>query len=206
MTALISAAEDKANPHGLGRDGTALVWLKPWNGSTPMDFRDLHPLYIEICRRVRLVSSGERIFAMDAPSSAARISGAAQLNGDTGDAWTPVSAEAKAFTIAGEGYSSRKLAEVLNPARFRLPISVQISGADATNGVSLVLQSVCRGQGKTQGFHERRISFRPRPPASFKASAKPSAKSWKGAAVLSASCGSHSGWGFSCFASAAKAI
>ena len=161
VTALISAAEDKANPHGLGRDGTALVWLKPWNGSTPMDFRDLHPLYIEICRRVRLVSSGERIFAMDAPSSAARISGAAQLNGDTGDAWTPVSAEAKAFTIAGEGFSSRKLAEVLNPARFRLPISVQISGADATNGVSLVLQSVCRGQGKTQGFHERRIFLPP---------------------------------------------
>ena len=49
VTALISTAEDKANPHGLGRDGTALVWLKPWNGSTPMDFRDLHPLYIEIC-------------------------------------------------------------------------------------------------------------------------------------------------------------
>jgi CRISPR system Cascade subunit CasA len=158
---LVSAAEDEANPHGLSRDGIALVWLKPWNGSAPLAFRDLHPFYIEICRRVRLATSSGRVFAMDAPSSAARISGAAQLNGNTGDPWTPVSAEGKAFTIAGEGFSSRKLAEVLNPAKFRLPISVQISDAGCTRGVSIVAQSVCRGQGKTQGFHERRIFIPP---------------------------------------------
>jgi CRISPR system Cascade subunit CasA len=159
VAALLSAPEDEANPHGLSREGIALVWLKPWNGSTPIDFADLHPLYIEICRRVRLAASSGRVFAMDAPSSAARISDAAQLNGHTGDPWTPVSAEGKAFTIAGEGFSARKLAELLNPAKFRLPVPVQISDAGGEKGVVLVAQSVCRGQGKTQGYHERRISI-----------------------------------------------
>jgi CRISPR system Cascade subunit CasA len=152
-----SASEDKVNPHGLSRDGIALVWLKPWNGSTAIGFRDLHPLYIEICRRVRLGVSDGKIFAMDPASSAARISGAELLKGNTGDPWTPVSAEGKAFTVGSDGFSSRRLAEVLNPAKYRLPVSVQFSDADCARGVSLVAQSVCRGQGKTQGFHERRV-------------------------------------------------
>ncbi len=154
---LLLADDAAANPHGLSRDGIALVWLKPWNGSTPVDFRDLHPLYIEICRRVRLGVSDGRILAMDAASSAARISGAEHLKGDTGDPWAPVSAEGKAFTVGSEGFSSRKLAEVFNPAKFRLPVSLRFSDEDGVRGISFVAQSVCRGQGKTQGFHERRI-------------------------------------------------
>ena len=158
---LLSTDEDAANPHGLSREGTALLWLKPWNGSSPIDFRELHPFYIEICRRVRLSVNGGRVFAMDAASSGPRISGADQLKGNTGDPWTPVSADGKAFAVSAEGFSFRKLAGVLNPAKYRLPISLQFADADASGGIDLVAQSICRGQGKTQGYHERRIPIPP---------------------------------------------
>ncbi len=158
---LLSSGEDTANPHGLSHEGISLLWLKPWNGSTAIEFRDLHPLYIEICRRVRLGIGEQKVFAMDAASSAARISGTENLRGDTGDPWTPVSTEGKSFTVTSEGFSYRKLADMLAPEKFRLPISVKFSAADRANGASLVAQSVCRGQGKTQGYHERRIFIPP---------------------------------------------
>jgi CRISPR system Cascade subunit CasA len=159
VMALLCADEEAANPHGLSRDGLALVWLKPWDGSTPIDFLDLHPFYIEICRRVRLGFADGRIFAMDAASNAARILGAEHLKGNTGDPWTPISVEGKAFTPGSDGFSSRRLAEVLNPAKFRLPLFMHFSNAERAGGATLVAQSVCRGQGKTQGYHERRIAF-----------------------------------------------
>jgi len=157
VMALLSSGGSKAAPHGLSRERIALLWLEPWNGSAAIHFRELHPFYIEICRRVRLGISNGKVFAMDAASSAARISGTEHLKGDTGDPWTPVSEDGRSFTVSGEGFSSRKVAGIFAPAKFRLPISLQFSDSDRVNGVSFVAQSVCRGQGKTQGFHERRI-------------------------------------------------
>jgi CRISPR system Cascade subunit CasA len=166
--ALLSSAEDEINPHGLSREGIALLWLKPWDGTKAIDFRELHPLYIEICRRVRLGVCDGKLFAMDAASKAARISGTEHLKGNTGDPWTPVSSEGKSFTVTCEGFSSRKLADLFSSAKFQLPVCVRFSAEDCESGLSLAAQSVCRGQGKTQGYHERRIFLPPAAVTLFK--------------------------------------
>jgi CRISPR system Cascade subunit CasA len=153
---LLSPNEDY-NPNGLCRNGLALLWLIPWDGSKTIAFKGVHPLYIEICRRVRLKLAGDRIFAMETGSTAPRISGAAELKGNTGDPWTPISAEGKAFSVSREGFSYRKLADLLDPAKFRLPPLARLFGSDPVEGAELVAESICRGQGKTEGYHERRI-------------------------------------------------
>jgi CRISPR system Cascade subunit CasA len=154
---LLAAAKESVDPNGLSRKGISLVWLNKWDGSTQIPFRDLHPLYIEICRRIRLRNGDARIIAMDSGSNTARISGAGELRGNTGDPWTPVSIDGKAFSVGREGFSYRKMSELLNPAKFCLPALAQLAGNDSAEGVVLVAQSVCRGQGKTEGYHERRI-------------------------------------------------
>jgi CRISPR system Cascade subunit CasA len=107
---------------------------------------------------------------MDAGSAAPRISGASELRGNTGDPWTPVSTDGKALTVSSEGFSYRKLSELLNPEKFQLPPGAKISGNDPARGMVLVAQSICRGQGKTEGYHERRIPIPQRSLASIAAS------------------------------------
>jgi CRISPR system Cascade subunit CasA len=161
VMALISCGERAANPHGLNRSGIALLWLKPWDGVKTLDFKDLHPLYIEICRRIRLGLANGRVIAMDAPSKAARLSGTEYLNGNTGDPWTAVSPDGKSFTVSAEGFSGRKIADLFSPEKFSLPVSMQLSACEGEKGITFVAQSVCRGQGRTSGYHERRISIPP---------------------------------------------
>jgi CRISPR system Cascade subunit CasA len=165
VTILLPAA-----PSYTKQDGIALLWLEPWNGVTPIAFADLSPLYVEICRRVRLTIASGRIAGMDAGSAAPRISGASELRGNTGDPWTPVSTDGKALTVSSEGFSYRKLSELLNPEKFQLPPGAKISGNDPAGGMVLVAQSICRGQGKTEGYHERRIPIPQRSLASIAAS------------------------------------
>ncbi len=45
---------------------------------------------------------------------------------------------------------------MLDPEKTRLPVLAQVSGNDP-EGIALVAQAVCRGQGKTEGYHDRRI-------------------------------------------------
>jgi CRISPR system Cascade subunit CasA len=154
---LLSLATEDHNPIGLHLAGQALLWLLSWDGAQSIAIEKLHPHYIEICRRVRLGAAGEQIFALEAGSAGPRISGASDLKGNTGDPWTPISVEGKAFSMNREGFSYRKLAEVLNPSKFQLPPLAILYGNDPAEGVEFVMESVCRGQGKTEGYHERRI-------------------------------------------------
>ena len=43
-------------------DGVRLLWLVPWDGTRSLELRELHPLFIEICRRVRLQDGEEDTF------------------------------------------------------------------------------------------------------------------------------------------------
>jgi hypothetical protein len=72
LIALISCGEQDANPHGLSRNGIALLWPKAWDGVKTLDFYDLHPLCIEICRRIRLGFPNGKVFAPINPSWARR--------------------------------------------------------------------------------------------------------------------------------------
>lgn len=142
--------------------GIALTWLEPWDGTNPLSIEQLDPWFIEICRRVRLcVKPDGALEARSIGTAAPRIN-AKHLKGVTGDFWAPVNeAEGKAFSLDARGFSTRVLTRLLfamqGSAAFRLaPAMEPLPGETA---MRLVARGITRGQGKTEGFHERIIPF-----------------------------------------------
>ncbi len=142
------------------RDGLALVWLLPWDGVASLSRSVLDPLYIEVCRRVRLLEVAGQIAARVGGSKAARI--APPPGGVTGDPWTPIRRDKdgqKALTVDACGFGYRPLVKLLFP-RNGDPAPLQIAAVDdAGAGLALVARALVRGQGKTEGYHERRVAL-----------------------------------------------
>jgi CRISPR system Cascade subunit CasA len=137
--------------------GLAFVWLRPWDGASSLSLKELDPFYIEICRRVRLTVDDTRLFALATSSKTARIA-AKERNGVTGDAWTPVHmAEAKALSITSRGFDYRLASTLAFSDDFERTIASKVCEDDGKEGLFLLAQGITRGQGKTEGYHERRI-------------------------------------------------
>lgn len=142
----------------------ALVWLAPWDGSTSLSPTELDVYYIEICRRVRLIERNGRLSAMVAGSKASRIEAKAK-KGVTGDAWTPIvleKSDAKALTLDARGWSYQQLVRLLFPWPDAKGATIEkaplqaIAESDAETGLAFLARALVRGQGKTEGYHERR--------------------------------------------------
>jgi CRISPR system Cascade subunit CasA len=154
--------------------GLALVWLVPWDGKTSLKPSELDPYYIEICRRVRLVVNAARLQTRFAGSQVPRI--APFEGGVTGDPWAPVLTDAngvqKVLTVDAQGFGYQRMVQLM----FRGEISASrvepsplqiVASSDATEGLSLVARALTRGQGKTEGYHERRVRISNRVRRSF---------------------------------------
>ncbi|MBA3771827.1 MAG: type I-E CRISPR-associated protein Cse1/CasA [Ramlibacter sp.] len=163
LRALLATRERTAEARGLqSEEGLALVWLVPWDGLSSLSFSTLDPHYIEICRRVRLQSDRGGIRAVSTGSKAARIL-SKELNGVTGDPWTPVETEAgKALTISAEGFHYKLVAELLFGSKYQAAVAQDMSISHAGERYVLIAQGVTRGQGKTEGYHERRVPISPK--------------------------------------------
>jgi CRISPR system Cascade subunit CasA len=147
-------------------DGLALVWLRPWNGITSLSPKKLDPYYVEICRRVRLVARDGRPSALVAGSKKPRVAFGKEARGITGDPWTPTEIDekgAKALTIDARGFSYKRLADILFENGFQLAPLQQFRPGDRLEASHvLICRALARGQGKTEGFHERRIYVSPK--------------------------------------------
>jgi len=163
FSALLSQRERTVEERGLqGEDGLALVWLAPWDGLGSLSFSTLDPFYIEICRRIRLQTVGEVITSIGTGSKAARIA-AKELNGLTGDAWTPIDVEGgKALTITSNGFNYKLVSELMFGGKFQAPVAHKLAKADNEKSLVLIAQGITRGQGKTEGYHERRVPISPK--------------------------------------------
>lgn len=143
-------------------DGPALIWLEPWDGTGSRPRTGLHPYYVEICRRVRLVADGDVLSARVGNSKTARIAMSKDEGGVTGDPWTPIAIDgntAKALSIDGRGFSYRRLARIITRDGI-LPAPLQELGDNEDgNGWSLLCRAIARGQGRTEGYHERRVAI-----------------------------------------------
>jgi len=144
-----------------------LLWLLPWPGDTQLDLAELHPLFIEICRRIRLIN--RRNFgnggwqAIQANTRLARID-AQGCFGVVGDPWMPVEQGTpdKALTISDTGFSYQRVVQVLFGSERRdylLPRLAQPDAEEAGQPMQVTLTGLCRGQGKTHGFHSRTIQL-----------------------------------------------
>jgi CRISPR system Cascade subunit CasA len=158
VVAVIGARDALIESFGFSKArGHTLVWSMSWDGNDSLSFSSLDPFYIEICRRVRCINAVDSIRAFVTGSKAPRIA-AKELNGVTGDPWMPVDGSAaKALTIVGRGFDYKLAAELLLGSKFTKPIAQNWLPSDDTEGVYLLAQGVARGQGKTEGYHERRI-------------------------------------------------
>lgn len=142
--------------------GHTLLWLQPWSGTESLAMTSLDPLYIEICRRVRLGVEQGDIVARVVGSKVARVA-AGGRNGVTGDAWTPVdTAEAKALTVSAAGFEYKLMSELLTGGRFTHGAAWRLDGWPQHAVLEVVAQATVRGQGKTEGYHERRVPISPR--------------------------------------------
>ncbi len=156
LAAMLQARPGVIRSHGYPeRGGKALVWLEPWDGHSSLPLASCDPFFIEICRRVRIERIGPALVARPKPTEASRIE-AKLAGGDTGDPWTPVSVQdekAKALTVDGSGFSYRRTHELLFSGTWK-PGAAQIM-TSGEGGAWFTAWALTRGQGKTEGLHER---------------------------------------------------
>jgi CRISPR system Cascade subunit CasA len=139
--------------------GHALIWLVPWDGkkSSAIPLGECDPFFIEICRRLRFVSEHEEIVCWRANTKGTRIDAPDDLNGRTGDPWTPINiGDAKALTLGGDGYTYKLLQDLWFGDDYQRPPALEFQQSDPEQAY-LVATTLVRGQGKTKGFHERVI-------------------------------------------------
>ncbi len=141
--------------------GKALLWLEPWDGQSSLGLNDCDPFFIEICRRIRFSPSRAPISAFMCSTKAPRIN-AKESCGNTGDPWTPVEREAgKALTMPQGGFSYERVQEILFEGKYK-PGAAQQLLPDDPQVVFFLATAMTRGQGKTEGLHERIIKIPPK--------------------------------------------
>lgn len=141
-----------------GRGGLALSWLRSWDSDDSLPVAELDPYFIEICRRIRLVAGPDgEIRALARPAMSPRVN-AKSLKGRLGDPWIPIKSEGdgagEARTVSAGGFDYRLAQRLLlreKPLALR-PLEDE-KGADS----EIHLAVLVRGQGKTEGLHERLI-------------------------------------------------
>lgn len=143
-------------------EGVALLWTAPWDGTKGEALlpNRLHPYYIEICRRVRLrFNASGALYCLRTSSKAARIE-AKGLKGKMGDPWMPINRkEDKVLTLAGGGFTYRRVVDYLASENWGQPAllrPIRSEHGSATPSM-LLARGLVRGQGKTEGYHERII-------------------------------------------------
>lgn len=144
--------------------GESLLWTLPWDGtaSESLPVNRLEPFYIEVCRRIRLQARADgTLYGIRTSSKAARIEGK-DLKGRTGDPWVPVNRKRDdlPLTLAAGGFTYKRVTEYLTDWGLPPLLRPTRSEQRSSETMQLVARAMVRGQGKTEGYHERIIPLR----------------------------------------------
>lgn len=166
ILALLECLPDIICESPTSESGYALLWTLPWDGTKneSLSVDRLHPLFVEVCRRIRLCSTAsDSLLAVRTTSKAARIQGK-ELKGRTGDPWTPFnrSREGLPLTLSSGGFTYKRITEYLTEWKIPHLLVATESERRSRKTMKLVAKATVRGQGKTEGHYEREIPFRPR--------------------------------------------
>ena len=140
-----------------GISGKSLIWLEAWPEGRSLDLAALDPMFIEVCRRIRLVARDGRILAERSTSKAARIAGKEAM-GNTGDPWAPIHiAEGKSLTLGEQDFTYEVLVRLLfgKKPEWRVPLLARDHGRDAESPMLIVAEAISRGNSKTDAFKSR---------------------------------------------------
>ncbi len=148
-------ARKSGKPGLVGRvGGPALLWCFDWPEGHQLDFRELDPWFVEVCRRVRLMNTKGAVSAQRSTSKTARIDAKA-FKGNVGDPWAPVhKTEEKSLTLGGGDFDYKRLCELMFSGDWAVPLLAQ-HGGDETGDMLLVAEALSRGNSKTEGFKSR---------------------------------------------------
>ena len=141
--------------------GFALAWLEAWDTDHPLRMSQLDPFFVEICRRVRLTLVDESRIAAVAwkPSNSTRVDARA-WKGNVGDPWVPVNvgkSDASALTVGAGGFDYRLAQRILFGRDLKRPLALKPLPGEKGEDYEVHMAVLVRGQGKTEGFHERVI-------------------------------------------------
>ena len=139
--------------------GLALLWTLEWPEGRQLRLDQLHPLFIEVCRRIRLGEESGRLFARLGTSKTARIA-AKEQNGVLGDPWAPVHAtENKSLTLGEDGaFDYRQMIKLLFDGDWSLPFLATPSPSETDpQDFVVVAEAFARGNSKTGGFRVRHL-------------------------------------------------
>lgn len=143
-----------------------ILWTLPWTGKPEqtLDALALDPLYIEICRRVRMTKSDGAIEARRATPPRAPL--VRSERGITRCPWTPVVLSDKGFKSFSPGPNSdrRVPAALMDRTRTERPLLAQVHPEDEPGG-EIRISGMRRGQGATERFDTYRITMPPGEPA-----------------------------------------
>lgn len=142
--------------------GRSLLWLDPWSGGRDesLPLTSLDPFFIEICRRVRLVETAKGGLEAWATNTEASRVASKEAQGATGDAWAPIDREGKGLTVGRGGFNYRLVSDLLLSGEYGWRPALRPRPEDGESPV-LIAQVLVRGQGETQGYHERLLPIPP---------------------------------------------
>jgi CRISPR system Cascade subunit CasA len=121
---------------------------------------ELDPFFIEVCRRVRLTATEQgRLAALARPANAPRVASQA-LKGNLGDPWVPINqgkGDRSSLTVSGNGFDYRLAQRILCELELKRPLSMKELPGEHGDDSEIHMAVLVRGQGKTEGLHERVI-------------------------------------------------
>lgn len=140
-----------------GITGKALLWCLLWPEGQQFDLAGLDPLFIEVCRRVRLTESASGLGAERTTTKAARIA-AEEANGMTDDPWAPVHlGESKTLSLGERDWTYGLLSDLFYSGNWQIPLLAKEAGGERESAMVLVSEAFARGNCKTDGFKSRVI-------------------------------------------------
>jgi CRISPR system Cascade subunit CasA len=142
-----------------------LLWIEPWPDGAQISFEILDQLFIEVCRRVRLISATEgKINAEITPVLKPRIS-VNEWTGNSGDLWAPITADSgEALTLGARDFDHTLLVDLLvgrldgSARTWKKPTLLEPHGSETATDMLIVAEAFARGKdGKTRtdGFRSR---------------------------------------------------
>ncbi|MCE2502351.1 MAG: hypothetical protein J4G13_16085 [Dehalococcoidia bacterium] len=146
-------------------DGIGLLWIEIWDGQKleALPLNRLHPYYLEVCRRRRLLVGPGGIYAKQATSAGRRLATQESL-GAVHDPWQLIDKRdkkgAKALALQKDGFAyDRIVGYLFDGGDWDLPVLFQGGSSDRF----LVARGVKGDRGgQTEGYYERIIPLRPR--------------------------------------------
>jgi CRISPR system Cascade subunit CasA len=147
---------------GEANDGLKLLWLEEWPHNVQLSLLDLHPLFIEVCRRVRL-GNHDRISGAISTALKGRIDAE---SGAWPDPWAPRKySDGSALTLGTRDFDYSLMKELIWGTASGASIWVEpalFSAAEneTTDTMAIVAEAFARGKGgktRTDGFMSRVI-------------------------------------------------